>query len=152
MNKLIKLNSEKDTLDTGAKLAECWMKNLKPLVIYLNGNLGVGKTCFARGFIKYFGFDKVKSPTYTIVESYTKDDINIYHFDLYRINDPEELELIGIRDYEYNIYAQLIEWHNLGLAFILKPDIVVNIKDDSSSLNIETKSEYAKDLLQCIKN
>ena len=109
------------------KLANCCSQHRSSFVIYLIGELGAGKTTLAQNFIKHYGFEKVKSPTYSLVESYQNDEINIHHFDCYRLNDPEELEYIGFRDYFLEKNIQLYEWPNLGKGMIPNPDISINI-------------------------
>jgi tRNA threonylcarbamoyladenosine biosynthesis protein TsaE len=84
-----------ETITFSRKLANCCAQLKSSFVIYLIGELGVGKTALAQGFIQYFGFEQVKSPTYSLVESYENKVINIHHMDCYRLNDPEELEYIG---------------------------------------------------------
>jgi len=97
-------------------------------IVYLQGELGAGKTTLARGIIRAFGItEPVKSPTYTLVESYGADGIRIYHLDLYRLQDPEELEYIGIRDYFDEKALFLIEWPERGEASIPSADLVVSI-------------------------
>nr|VFJ93791.1 MAG: tRNA threonylcarbamoyladenosine biosynthesis protein TsaE [Candidatus Kentron sp. H]VFJ94510.1 MAG: tRNA threonylcarbamoyladenosine biosynthesis protein TsaE [Candidatus Kentron sp. H]VFK01000.1 MAG: tRNA threonylcarbamoyladenosine biosynthesis protein TsaE [Candidatus Kentron sp. H] len=104
--------------------------------IYLRGALGAGKTTLARGIIRAFGItEPVKSPSYTLVELYTtpgsSPQLRIYHLDLYRLLDPEELEYIGIRDYLRDDLDEkalfLIEWPERGGESIPPPDLSVSI-------------------------
>ncbi|MFH1333971.1 MAG: tRNA (adenosine(37)-N6)-threonylcarbamoyltransferase complex ATPase subunit type 1 TsaE [Pseudomonadota bacterium] len=116
----IYLKNTSETLHLGKALAQ----NLpQQCVIYLKGELGAGKTTFVRGLLTALGHTgAVKSPTYTLVEPYQLTHHRIYHFDLYRLRDPEELTLIGIRDYIDNSVL-LIEWPEKASAYLPHPDI-----------------------------
>ena len=143
------LNSETETQQFARTLA----RNANtPLVIYLQGDLGVGKTTFARSFIQFFGFDKVKSPTYSLVESYQNDKINIHHFDCYRLSDPEELEYIGIREYSKDNHIQLIEWPNLGENMIASADLIIELSgnNETRELMLTAQNNIGRELLQCV--
>jgi len=120
-NPLLILPDEAATLAFGVKLSH----HLSPgQLIFLEGQLGSGKTTCARGILRGFGFSgPVKSPTYTLVESYDFDWGVLYHFDLYRIHDPRELEFIGLREYFSDESIVLVEWAERGLSMLPKPDI-----------------------------
>ncbi len=107
-------------------------------VVYLNGQLGAGKTTLVRALLKAAGYQHhVKSPTFTIVEDYPLDDRHYLHFDLYRLADPEELEWLGIRDYLPNS-LMFIEWPELGKGFVPDPDLFVDLSIiDNSSRKIK---------------
>ena len=111
------------------KLGEEWSKQLSaPLTIYLEGGLGAGKTTLTRGILRGLGHTgAVKSPTYTIVESYPLDTFTLHHFDLYRFASPEEWEDAGL-DYLFSPDSVcIIEWPQQGGAFTPPADITVSL-------------------------
>jgi len=121
----IELPDEASTL----YLAQGIMSRLAPgSLIFLRGSLGAGKTSFVRGCLRQAGYQgAVKSPTFTLVEPYALPGGRVYHFDLYRLNDPEELEWMGIRDYLETEAICFMEWPERGEGYLPKPDLDIEL-------------------------
>ena len=118
----------KDETDT-ERLANALAKTNPAGSLWLSGDLGAGKTTFTRYLLRALGHTgAVKSPTYTLVEPYNIGGKSVHHADLYRLNDPEELDFIGFFEYfdEPNSLV-IIEWASRAETVLLKPDITINI-------------------------
>ena len=128
MNNRIEINNLSEMYSFGMQLS----KELSPGdIIYLEGNLGAGKTTLVQCILKSLGYTgHVKSPTYTLVEEYKVNKHIIYHYDLYRLSDPEELEWIGCRDNFNDEAISLIEWPQKGVGYLPMPTRVINIEYD----------------------
>ncbi len=119
------LSDEHATEAFGATLADCLPDQC---TVYLSGELGAGKTTLARGILRAIGYvGNVKSPTYAMVEPYEVNGRQVFHFDLYRLADPEELEYMGIRDYFQQQAIRLIEWPEKAGSHLGKADLHIRL-------------------------
>ncbi|MFK7814771.1 MAG: tRNA (adenosine(37)-N6)-threonylcarbamoyltransferase complex ATPase subunit type 1 TsaE [Gammaproteobacteria bacterium] len=137
------LVGEEATLKFAAKFAALCQP---PLMIHLQGDLGSGKTTFARGLINKLGHSgNVKSPTFTLVESYEFEAMRLYHFDLYRLNDPLELEYIGLRELvdEPDIIS-LIEWPERGGDELPNADLIITLEYQEESRVVDYHANSTK--------
>lgn len=147
---VIPLPAEADTIALGHSLAAVLARGG---TLYLEGDLGAGKTTLARGLIQALGHSgPVKSPTYTIVEPYELSCGPVFHFDLYRLADPEELELMGIRDYFAPGAICIVEWPEKGGDLIPAPDLRLQLEKTGASrqAHLHAQTALGQQMLQKI--
>ena len=120
------LKDEEATVGVGSRLGSLLIGGL---TLFLEGQLGAGKTTLTRGLLTALGHSgAVKSPTYTLVEPYEDLAVTAYHFDLYRLGDPEELAYLGIRDYFDSSAICIVEWPDKGVGFLPEADIRLELQ------------------------
>jgi tRNA threonylcarbamoyladenosine biosynthesis protein TsaE len=122
-----------------------------PLVVYLHGNLGAGKTTFARALIQGLGYPgRVKSPTYGLLESYQAGGFDFLHLDLYRIENPAELEFLAIADQFTGEGVLLIEWPEKALPLLPAPDLRMHFTEaaDTRRLDCEALTSTGRQVLE----
>jgi tRNA threonylcarbamoyladenosine biosynthesis protein TsaE len=150
MNKLIDLPNER----ASEQLAERLSGSLSaPLILTFSGVIGAGKTTFIRAMLRALGVSTaVKSPTFSLVESYQTDHLLVHHFDLYRIHDESELEYIGFRDYFAESTVCCIEWPERISHFFGKVDMAFtfDLKGDGRELHAEALSPEGTTILSTL--
>ncbi|MES9857158.1 MAG: tRNA (adenosine(37)-N6)-threonylcarbamoyltransferase complex ATPase subunit type 1 TsaE [Sedimenticola sp.] len=123
-------------------------------IIYLEGDLGAGKTTLVRGFMRGLGYQgAVKSPTYAMVEPYELEGRRYFHFDLYRLADPEELEYLGVRDLLEGDAILLIEWPEKGIGELPPPDLLITINylGEGRALLLESGTAIGESIVESLK-
>lgn len=145
------LADEQATLDFGARLA----RTLKPGArIYLSGDLGAGKTTLVRGVLRELGMhEKVKSPTYTLVELYKLSKLNLYHFDFYRFNDPAEWADAGLRELFTDTAVIIVEWPERVQEALPEADIALTIvpRESGRQIAVAATSQLGKQMLETLR-
>ena len=148
--KMLHIESDEAMQALGIRLAKACQSHG---VIYLKGELGTGKTTLVRGLLRALGHEgAVKSPTFTLVEPYTVNGGDVYHFDLYRLSDPEELEFMGLREYFAPENLCLIEWPQQGGAMLPKSDLLIELEHDglARNLKISAQTPHGEEILKAI--
>jgi tRNA threonylcarbamoyladenosine biosynthesis protein TsaE len=147
---------ESGMLNFGKQLAHALLPDLSHnRILFLYGQLGAGKTTLARGFLFGLGYEgKVKSPTYTLVEPYELAECTIYHFDLYRLHHPQEIESIGVQDYFVANAICLIEWPEHSSGLLPTPDIAchIRIQDDGREIKLVAQTTQGETILQRLQH
>lgn len=123
-------------------------------IVFLHGQLGTGKTTLCRGVLRAFGhMGAVKSPTYPLVEPYCYENTDIYHFDLYRLGHPEELEYLGVRDYFESGNVCLVEWPEKADGMLPAPDVELLLRyaEKGRHLTLVAHSDRGKAVMEKIR-
>ena len=133
------LAAEGDTLALGASVAAGLLPGM---VIYLQGDLGAGKTTLARGILRALGVtDRVKSPTYTLVEPYIISSLYLYHFDFYRLRHSDEWIDAGFRDYFNSAAVCLVEWPEKAGPQLPAADMTIALTVDGDARNATLRAD-----------
>jgi|SRR5580658_2929268 tRNA threonylcarbamoyladenosine biosynthesis protein TsaE len=134
-----------DTEALGGRMAHALTVPLAdPLVVYLRGELGAGKTTFARGFLKGLGVDgPVRSPTYTLLELYPAGALTVVHLDLYRLNQAAEIEGLGLREWAQPRHVWLVEWPEKGAGRLPRADLALVFTIGAQGHDVEASAASA---------
>lgn len=120
-------------------------------LIELQGDLGAGKTTFVRHLLRSLGVEgRIKSPTYAVVEPYTLPEMNVWHFDFYRFNDPREWEEAGLRDIFASTGLKLVEWPEKAGPHLPQPDLLLRLEvlpDDGRAVTLSAHTPTGAELL-----
>ena len=139
MTKVIVTSNENETMAAGGELAKeiLRIQSDRSIIVFLEGELGAGKTTFTKGILKGFDYQElVKSPTYNLVEIHETKNYKVFHFDLYRISEPIELEEIGVDEYLKELGSvSIFEWPKNGEAVLPSPDFHVQISYKDTDQN-----------------
>lgn len=142
----IRLHGQAAQVAFGRRIAEYLRP---PCVTYLQGDLGTGKTTLVRGILRGFGHTgPVRSPTYTLLEPYELAAVRLYHLDLYRLGDPQELEYLGLRDLLNGQGLFLVEWPERGQGALPLPDLTIRIEHagEARSLSLAAHGAWGTEL------
>jgi tRNA threonylcarbamoyladenosine biosynthesis protein TsaE len=142
------LDDEAATLELGAKLAALLQGGLK---IYLSGDLGAGKTTLVRGLLRALGYrGRVKSPTFTLVELYSLSRLNLYHFDFYRFDDPQEWADAGFREAFGGNGVCLVEWPEKAAGQLPPPDVRIRLDHANAGRDVRLAA-HTDEGRQCLE-
>ena len=148
----LSLADEKATLALGAAVADGLLPE-QGGVIFLLGDLGAGKTTLTRGFLRSLGYQgAVKSPTYTLIESYELDGKTVHHLDLYRLGSPDELDFLGLRELMVPGALFLIEWPQQGGDWLPEPMLTISLSYDGESRRAQLQSDAEMALLKRLES
>lgn len=134
----------------GRSMAAC-LKG--PFVVYLDGDLGTGKTTLVRGVLRGFGHvGSVRSPTYTLLEPYDLGAMCVFHLDLYRLGNPEELEFLGVRDLLDADSIVFVEWPERGAGALPPADLEIRLdySESGRSLSLTPKGKAGRTMVDCL--
>ncbi len=154
----IEINTEAEMLCLGEHVSEVLRKQIlsgvePSCIVYLRGDLGVGKTTLVKGIVRGLGYDGVvTSPTYTLVENYSFAELNVFHFDLYRLKSAEELEFLGLRDMLVEPVLVLVEWPENGESVLPVACYEINFKMSENGRELTLPTSFSTEFSFALEN